>query len=156
MNPKLILCLALVLSGGLFGCCHAQIYPTNDTPDAIFRVVVQPAKTQVHIRESFWVALIVENLTTTNQYVHKASQDWESWESQWQTSNPNIYLIHWDPAANVPFTIKIPPGGAYTNETQMSVEKPVSTNKLSFKVGFTPADIKKTYWSDKVTIEIIP
>ena len=76
MKSKLLLGLALVLSGGLFGCSRAQVYQTSDTPDAIVRVVVLPSKTQVHVRESFLVALIVENLTATNQYVHTESQGW--------------------------------------------------------------------------------
>ena len=114
-------------------------------------MVVEPAKTKVHVRESFMVALRVENLTATNQYVHTESQ---GWQSQWRVNNTNLSLMPLVATANIPITIKIPPGGAYTNEIQILVEKPVPANKLSFQMGFTPESV--TFWSNEVTIEVVP
>jgi hypothetical protein len=154
MNPRTTHCLVLVLSGGLFNCFSAPVYPVSTAPDSIFGIVVKPAKTQVLVRESFSVALRVENLTTTNQVVHTASQ---SWQVQWQTSNPDMSLMYPMATANIPITINIPPGGAYTNELSMCVVKPVTTNKLSFQMGFTPGvNVGKTYWSKEVTIDVFP
>jgi hypothetical protein len=153
MNPKLLLALAFVMSGGLLGCSRTPVYQMSYTPNATFRVVVEPAKTKVHVRESFMVALRVENLTTTNQYVPTESQ---GWQSQWRVSKTNPSLIYLAATANIPITIKIPPGGADTNEMQMLVNKPVTANKVSFQMGFTPHDTKTTFWSNEVTIEVIP
>jgi hypothetical protein len=154
MKPKLLLCLALVLSGGLFGCSRTPIHQAASSPDAVFRVVVQPEKTQVHVGKYFGVALKVVNLTTTNQYVHTGSQDWQL---DWKVSNPNISLNYGPlPTANIPITIKIPPGGAYTNEVGLMVLRPDSNDKVFFRMGFTPRDTKKTYWSKEITIKVIP
>ena len=55
MKPKLLLCLALVLSGGL------SLSNAADTNS--LRVVVIPSKTEVRVKEIFKVALRVENPT---------------------------------------------------------------------------------------------
>ena len=62
------------------------------------RVVVIPSKTEVHVKETFKVALRVENLTTTNQTVRVWSC---SWDQEWKTSNTNISWLGWDCNGNL-------------------------------------------------------
>ncbi len=143
MKPKLILCLALVLSGGF-----ANAADTNS-----LRVVVIPSKTEVRVKEIFKVALRVENPTTTNQTVRVWSC---SWYEEWKTSNTNISWIGWDCGKNFAVNVDVPPGGAYTNELEMLIPEPIFEKTLSFRMGFTPIGSQKTFWSDDVKLNILP
>jgi hypothetical protein len=141
MNPKLILCLALVLSGGF-----ANAADTNS-----LRVVIIPSKTEVRIKEIFKVALRVENLTMTNQIVRVMNC---SWDEEWKASNTNISWIGWDCGKNFAVNVDVPPGGAYTNELDMLIPEPISEKTLSFRMGFTPIDSQQTFWSDEVKLNV--
>ncbi len=141
MKPKIILCLALVLSGGF-----ANAADTNS-----LRVVVIPSKTEVRVKEKFNVALRVENPTTTNQTVRV----WDcSWYEEWKTSNTNISWIDWVCTRNFERNVEIPPGGAYTNELEILIPEPISEKTLSFRMGFTPIDSKQTFWSGEVKLNV--
>jgi hypothetical protein len=157
MNPKIILCLALVLSGGLVGCSHAPIYQTRNTHDAILRVVVKPEKMQVRIGEHFNLALRVENPTTTNQYVRVETC---GWPSEWRISNPRIIGPCTTCEFNPLITEEIPAGGSIKFDLEVSVPWPISiehsTGKLSFQMGFMPIGSKQTFWSKEMTIKVIP
>jgi hypothetical protein len=146
MNSKVILCFALVLSGVLV------TFSTRAADTNSLRVVVIPSKTEVRVKETFKVALRVENPTTTNQTVRVMSC---SWDDEWKTSNTNISWIGWGCTRNFAVNVKIPPGGAYTNELEMLIPKPVFQKMLSFRMGFTSIDSEKTYWSDEVKIKIL-
>jgi hypothetical protein len=149
MKPKLILCLALVLTSGLFGCSTTD----RHRPDTnSLKVVVKPEKTQVHVGEHFNLALRVENTATTNQYVRVMSCSW--WQ-QWQPSNPSIFFDTEDCTWNAPMSLKIPAGGAITFDLKVSVSELVS-RKFSFQMGFTPIGSKETFWSDDVKLKILP
>jgi hypothetical protein len=154
MKPKLILYLALVLSGGLFGCSTSNQH-RSDTNS--LKVVVKLDKTQIHVREHFNLALRVENPTTTNQFVRVMSCSW--WQ-QWRPSNPSIYFWQEPCTWNAPTSLKIPAGGTITFDLEVYVSEPISidpvTRKLSFQMGFTPIDSKKTFWSKEMTIQVIP
>jgi hypothetical protein len=143
MKPKLILCLALVLSG-----IFANAADTN-----ALRVVVIPSKAEVRVKEKFKVALRVENTTTTNQTVRVWSC---SWDEEWQTSNANISWLGWACTKNGVKNVEILPGGAYTNELEMLIPEPISKKTISFRMGFTPIDSEKTFWSDAVIIGVAP
>ena len=130
------------------GMLPQPVYPVSDAPDSIFRIVVKPAKTR--FRAGISLAFRVENLTTTNQYLHMSSQ---SWEELWTTSNPNVSLVIPDASANVPITVKIPPGGAYADELFAGITNPFHKYRdISFQLGFTPREIGKTFWSNLVTV----
>jgi len=148
MKPKLLLCLALVLSGGWL-----TALPTNAGDTNSLRVVVIPSKTEVRIKETFKVALRVENPTTTNQTVRVWSC---SWDEEWKTSNPNISWLGWACKKNGVKNVEIPPGGAYTNELEMLIPEPISEKTFSFRMGFTPIDSKQTFWSGEVKLNVIP
>jgi hypothetical protein len=148
MKPKLLLGLALVLSGGWL-----TALPTNAADTNLLRVVVIPSKTEVRVKETFKVALRVENPTTTNQTVRVWSC---SWDEEWKSSNTNISWLGWICTRNVARNVEIPPGGAYTNELEMLIPEPIPENSLSFRMGFTPIDSEKTLWSDGVKLNILP
>ncbi len=116
-------------------------------------VVVKPSKTKVRVKEQFKVHLLVENPTPITQHVRMMNC---SWRDQWNTSNQQIFMDRWECTKNFEVTIDIVPGGAWTNELDMSVPEPISQDRLSFKMGFTPIGSPKTYWSDSVEIEIRP
>jgi hypothetical protein len=143
MNPKLLPGLALVLGGGLLNAAD-----TNS-----LRVVVIPSKTEVRIKETFKVALRVENPTTTNQTVRAMSC---SWDEEWKTSNTNISWIGWDCTKNNIRNVEIPPGGAYTNQLDMFIPQPISEKTLSFRMGFISIGSTNTLWSDEVQLHILP
>jgi hypothetical protein len=143
MKPKIILCLVLVWSG-----VFANAADTN-----LLRVVVIPSKTEVHVKETFKVALRVENPTTTNQTVRVWSC---SWDQEWKTSNTNISWLGWDCTRNLAENVEIPPGGAYTNELEMFIPEPISKKTLTFRMGFTSIDRGKTFWSNEVKLKILP
>ncbi len=146
MKPKIILCLARVFWGPL------TAFSTSTATTNSLRVVVIPSKTEVRVKEKFKVALRVENLAATNHVVPVWSC---SWDVEWKTSNTNISWIGWACTRNVAKNVEIPPGGAYTNELEMLIPEPVSEKTLSFRMGFTPIDSEKTFWSDGVKIEIL-
>jgi hypothetical protein len=143
MKPKLLLGLMLAWSG-----VFANAADTNS-----LRVVVIPSKTEVHVKETFKVALRVENPTTTNQTVRVWSC---SWNEEWKTSNTNISWLDWICTRNFEMNVEIPPGGAYTNELEMFIPEPISEKTLSFRMGFTPIDSNQTFWSDGVKLNILP
>ena len=143
MKPKLLLGLALVSSGIFANAADANS----------LQVVVIPSKTEVHVKEKFKVALRVENPAATNQTVRVWSC---SGEEEWKTSNTNISWFGWDCTKNNIHSVEIPSGGAYTNELEMFISEPISENTLSFRMGFTPIDSKKTFWSNEVKLKILP
>jgi len=143
MNPKLILCLTLVLGGDF----------ANAADTDSLRVFIIPSKTEVRVTEKFKVALRVENPTTTNQTVRVWSC---SWVEEWKSSNTNISWLDWICTRNFEMNVEIPPGSAYTNELEMFIPEPISEKTLSFRMGFTPIDSNQTFWSDGVKLNILP
>jgi len=112
MKPKLILCLALVLSG------IVTAFSTSAADKDSLRVVVIPSEAEVRVREPFSLAFRVENPTKTNQTVRMMGC---SWDEEWQSSNTNIILAGWPCWANGPVDVEIHPGSAYTNEASMCI-----------------------------------
>lgn len=145
--------LALLVTSVVSEKCRAvEIGDTN-----LLRVVVLPSKTDVRVRERFKLALRIENPTNTNQYVRVMSC---SWPEQWRSSSPSIVDLGFACTFNAPITLKIPAGGSKTFDLDVYVPGPISikpvTNKLSFQMGFTPLDSKKTFWSKEVSINVSP
>jgi hypothetical protein len=147
MKLKIILCLALVVSGGL-AAFSASAADTNS-----LRIVVVPSKTDVRIREAFSLALRVENPTATNQSVRVMTC---SWQDEWQSSNPKIPWGGAECSKNFAVDVEIPPGGAYTNKAQIFIYELTSDKELSFRMGFTPIGSKKTFWSDEIKLNLLP
>lgn len=136
MKYKIILGLALVLVG-----LTASAADTNS-----LRVVVIPSKADVRVREPFSLALRVENPTATNQTVRVMNC---SWQDEWTNSNPKIPWIGWDCTKNFAVNVEIPPGGAYTNESEMLIYDLIPDKELFFRMGFTPIGSKTTFGARK-------
>jgi len=127
--------------------------PTDLT--SVLRVVVVPSKTTVRYNQPFAVSLRVENPTTTGHTLRVMSC---SWNEHWQTSNTNLSWRARVCDKNVPTTVRLPPGGAYTNQLEMFLVAPVNDQTLSFsfQMGFTPLDQTRPIWSDAVVLNVDP
>ncbi|HSY18531.1 MAG TPA: hypothetical protein VK815_09370 [Candidatus Acidoferrales bacterium] len=146
MKPKLILCLALALSGA------TMAFADSDQSSAL-RVVIIPSTTDVRIREPFSLALRVENPARTNQTIRVMTC---SWDEEWQSSNTNVGWTGWDCTANFPIDVTIPPGGAYTNRFEMYIYNLIPDKALPFRMAFTPIGSAKKFWSNEVKLHILP
>ena len=127
-------------------------FSTRATAANLFRVVVIPSQTDVRVKETFKVALRVENPTTNFETVRVMCC---SWFEEWQISNQNISWLGWDCPKNFPLDVGIPPGGAYTNELAMIIPQPVAKDTLSFRMGFMSINSRKTIWSDDVKFYVL-
>jgi hypothetical protein len=139
--------LSSVLLLVVVSLCAAQESP------AVLRIIVVPSKTEVRVREPFSLALRVENPTTTNQTVRVMNC---SWQDEWTNSNPKISEMGWDCAKNFAVNVEIPPGGAYTNESQMLIYDLIPDKELSFRMGFTPIGSNKVFGSNEIKLRILP
>lgn len=146
MKAKTKFSLALMFA--LCGLDSASAMP----PPPQFWVEARPSKTEVRVNEPFEIALQVDNTTSSNQTVRIMSC---SWYDEWQISNTNVIPKLWVCTMNFAIDVTIPPGGAYTNEMEMSVGASFSGETLSFRMGFTPIGSPKTFWSDEVTLKIL-
>jgi hypothetical protein len=155
MKPKIILCFALALNCGLFGCSRSELSVTaaNEGQSPLLRVAILPSRTEVRVRESFNLALRVENPTQTNQTICVMSC---SWDDEWQCSTPKMRWGGWACEKNTEVTVEIRPGGAYTNRLQVLIDNANPDKVLSFRMGFTSIGSKKTYWSNEVKLRILP
>jgi len=151
-RPLVIFALAVLAIGIRIALADSVLESEGDNAQ-VLRVAVKPSKTRVRIKEPFKVQLLVENRTPAIQHVRMMNC---SWYDCWKTSNQQILFGGWDCDKNFAVTVDIVPGGAWTNELDMYIPKPISQDKLSFKMGFAPIGSPKTYWSDSVDIEILP
>lgn len=79
-----------------------------------------------------------------------------SWNEHWKSSNKQVYWLEWECTKNFEVTESLKPGEAYERSLSMLLvtEKPQA--RVSFKMGFTPAGSKQTYWSNEVTLRVEP
>jgi hypothetical protein len=149
MNPKLLLSLALVLSGmTVISGGAAEQQPLQE-----LRVVIITLTTGVRVREPFDLALRVENPTQTNQTIRVMNC---SWDEEWRSSNTNVSWIGWDCTKNFAVDVTIPPGGAYTNTLQLLIYNLIPDKVLSFRMGFTSIGRANALWSNEVKLHILP
>lgn len=148
MKVKTVLSLVLI-----FALCGGFDIALAIAPPPLLWVEATPSKTEVRVNEPFKVALKVDDTSGSNQTVRVMSC---SWYDEWQTSDTNVIPKLWPCTRNFPVDVTIPPGGAYTNEMEMSVDPSFSGKTLSFRMGFTPIGSAKTFWSDYMTLKILP
>lgn len=145
-----------------------------------FEIIATLLTNQMHInnlKEPLKIALEVKNVTNTNQSFEIMNC---GWPSQWRSDSPFIGVATplYSCTRNFPIAIVLPPGKSWENEIKMWAPGPVSTNKISFRMGFAPLvwgpidryssvhnssqtnqfwiDGEKFYWSNEVTIDLIP
>jgi hypothetical protein len=145
-----LICLAFALLGLIFS--GVKSFAQQNSSLAL-HVIVIPSKTEVHPGETFDAALRVENPAKINQTIRVMNC---SWYNEWQSDNPKVSCPVWVCAKNFAVNVAIPPGGAYTNELQMTVLKNVSDRSLKFRLGFTSIGGEKVFWSNPVRLRITP
>lgn len=149
MKFRFIFCFALLLSG-ILACISAEDSYPKESP--ALRVVIIASKTEIRLREPFSLALRVENPTKTNQTVRVMNC---SWDDEWLSSNPKIQLAGSVCTKNFAVNVVIPPGGAYTNESQILIYDPIPEKELSFKMGFTSIGSKDIFWSNEIKLHML-
>jgi len=135
-----------------------------------FQITLTPRKTRVHVMEPFKISLEVKNVSHTNQ----SFVVWScSWPMNWRSSNPAVEWVGWSCAQNGAMKVNLASGESFKEtlfgeEKEMRVSQSISTNKISFRMTLHPGaahrfgetipdDEKgKLYWSNEVTIELIP
>jgi len=188
MKRKLTTIARLILAGGIIFVTN-QIFATDSVTNSIsqtnepspFKIIVTPKRNRVHVKEPFQVSLMVKNISNTNQQFKVWSC---SWYENWKSSKPAIGLRGWACTANRPVDIHLTPGESFKEElngngAEMEIFQPISTNEISFRMGFIPTvwgdihiynpaqhswrtnqswieDRKTIYWSDEVNIKINP
>ncbi|MEI8291059.1 MAG: hypothetical protein WCH99_16460 [Verrucomicrobiota bacterium] len=141
---------------------------TNETSP--FQIIVTPRKTRVQVMEPFKISIAVKNVSHTDQ----SFVVWScSWPMNWKSSNPAVEWVGWSCAQNGAMKVNLASGESFKEtlfgvEKEMRVAQSISTNKISFRMALHPGaahrfgqslpeDEKgKLYWSNEVTIDLIP
>ena len=168
MKPKLIIAL---LFGGIIFFAN-QVFATDLAINSVsqtnepspFKITATPRTNQVHIMEPFKVSLEVENISKTNQSFVIMSC---SWTDNWHSDNEMVGWKGWNCQSNFGYTKNMAPGEIFRQEGEMRVFRSALTNKVSFRMALHPGNYNdpstdlnykrgKNYWSNEVTIEVIP
>jgi hypothetical protein len=158
MKTKLTIAI-LVLAGGIVFFAN-PLFAANVTTNSVsqtnepspFQIIVTPRKTRVHAGEKFKVGLEVKNVSNTNQ----TFKVWScSWDENWRSSNPDVYLPGWACRANWVGDVSLAPGESFKEtlnreEMEMCVPQSVTTNKVIFRMGLLLAH------GEKYTFMILP
>ena len=148
-----ILKLKILLSLNLLAATTIIFAGSTVAAPQPLRVVIIPSTNEVRFRETFDVALRVENQSQTNQTIRVKTG---SWDEHWKCSNTNVGWVGWDAANDMVSDEDIPPGGALTNQLQMLIRNVTPDKEVSFRMGFTSIGSGKTLWSDKVKLHVLP
>ena len=124
-----------------------------------FKVTVTPATVRVHLKEPFKLHLKVKNVSTENQHIETYLC---SWFVNWTTDSSFVAFPAWSCDVNPSGEFELAPGKSWEKDLDMIVSKPIPTNHVSLHMGFRRSykggelDKSKFYWSNEVTIEVIP
>ena len=187
LNPAIIFIFLVAIGCAAFssnsvfasGSVTNSVSQTNELSP--LQIIVTPRKTRVHVGEPFKVSLEVKNVSNTNQQFKVWSC---GWSQNWKSSNPVIRFREWNCRANWPMDVHLAPNASFKEELngkEMDMEfiQTGSTNKVAFRMGFTPTvwgdvriynpnnngwrtnqwwieDHTRIYWSDEVSININP
>ena len=119
---------------------------------SVLTVTAKPEKNHVRVNEQFPVRLRVVNTSGTTQSFQVMNC---SWDEHWKSSSKQVTWYGWNCSKNCPVTETLKPGQAYEKTLSMVVAAGVPKDKVSFKMGFTPIDSKRTYWSSEVTVQLV-
>ena len=145
----------------LVGCLTCSFGPTAVAPGWAdtapvrerFRVTVDPVRSKVRLGEPFRAKLRVENVTTRPQQFHVMSC---SGNAHWRANTGLIAIPGQECDKNIPVAETIAPGRAYACELDLTIVAPgVAGGRCVFRLGFTPVEGPRTYWSDEVRVEVI-
>jgi hypothetical protein len=125
MKPKLLLCLALVLSGGLFtGCSTAKPHSDAANPLSLSIALLDPPyNPDIYVSintNCFFHVLITNNSKQPQNLLQEGSSwGWETMSFELTDENGNKYLIHRTPAGwtdNAPVHWILKPGEHYVRD----------------------------------------
>ena len=123
----------------------------DEKPADVLKVVVTPSKTAVAPNKPFKVSLVVENASSQAQTLEVMSC---SWDGHWQSDNRSVAWNGWPCFKNIRQQVTLEPGKSYAKELEMHVAADAPKGKISFRMGFTPIDSTKTYWSEPVKLSV--
>jgi RNA polymerase sigma factor (sigma-70 family) len=122
-------------------------------PEGPLTVSVHSRRTQVRLKEPFEIVLRVVNSSNAPQTFRAMSC---SWDQQWKANTDRLDWRRWVCTVNYPKTVTLEPGEAYEKTLSVYVANGEPEEKVAFKMGFTPIESKRTYWSGEVTIRVEP
>jgi len=104
MKPKLTLCLALVLSGGLFGCSTTKLHSDAANPLSLsIALLDSPYSPEIYVSINtnchFHVVITNNSKQPQNLLKEGSSWGWETMSFELTDEKGNKYLIHRIPAA---------------------------------------------------------
>ena len=149
-NPKTRLVVFVVL--GAFTATSGSDAAFAVPLPPVLTVTAKPEKTWVHLNEQFQVRLRVLNTSDTTQSFQVMNC---SWDEHWRSSNKQVTWVGWPCSGNPVATETLKPGQAYEKTLATLVMAGAPKDKVSFKMGFTPIDSKRTYWSNEVTVQLV-
>jgi hypothetical protein len=124
MKPKLILCLALVLSGGLFGCSTTK--PNSDAANPLslsIALLDSPNNPEIYVSINtnchFHVVITNNSKQPQNLLQEGSSWGWETMSFELTDEKGKKYLIHRTPAVwtdNAPVYWILKPGEHYVRD----------------------------------------
>lgn len=124
MKSKLILCLALVVSGGLFGCSTAKPHSNAVNPLSIsIELLDSPFRPEInvyiHTNLHFHVVFTNNSKKSQNLLMEGSSWGWETMSFELIDEKGNKYLIHRTQASwpdNAPAYWVVKPGEHYVRD----------------------------------------
>jgi len=124
MKPKLILCLALVLSGGLFGCSTAKPHSDAANPLSLsIALLDSPNSPEIYVSINtnchFHVVITNNSKQTQNLLREESTWGWETMSFELIDEKGNKYLIQRTPiwcTDNGPVHWVLKPGESYVRE----------------------------------------
>jgi hypothetical protein len=169
---KLKVCTVAVLAAALAGTAAGRLigYPSGSADQAVpehdrsgdvaaarvadagpLAVTAQVQADRVRVNEPFDVRLRVVNRSESPQSFRVMSC---SWYEHWRSNNPRVSWTDWPCHKNVPKAVALEPGQAYEKALPMRVPAGAPPGEVSFKLGFTPLDGKRTYWGNEITLRV--
>ena len=124
-----------------------------------FKVIVTPETVRVHLKEPFKLHLKVKNVSKENQHIETYLC---SWYENWTTDSSVVTFPVWGCDVNPWGEFELAPGKSWEKDLDMTISKTIPTNHVSLHMGFRSSykgvelDKSKYYWSNKVTIEVVP
>jgi hypothetical protein len=108
----------------------------------------------VWLNDPFKVAVRVVNTSKSTQSFGVMDA---AWYIHWKTDTDRVSCWEGLPPSQGNFiTHKLEPGKAYEKTLKLLIHSAKVNEKVSFKMGFTPAGNKQTYWSNEITVQVEP
>jgi hypothetical protein len=118
---------------------------------APFKISAVASTNRVRLKEPFKTTLRVENRSDTNLTLRVMNC---SWDQHWRVSHRDLSWIGWDCSKNFAVDETLAPGEVYERSLEVVMQETVHESAFAFRMGFTSMNDTRTYWSEKVMIEV--